>query len=193
VSLGSSAYSPSRPSASERDQVIDALRQSHEAERLSLDTFSARVELALSAKTDAQLADLLTDLPQHHPFARFILAVVSSVSWWTARLGLAWREARIPLLALPTEESVTLGRSRNCDWVVADPTVSRRHALLRHDNCVWRLCDLGSSNGTFLNGWRVLNEVEVRPGDRLTLGQVDYRLTRVSVRESLQRTRPRHV
>jgi hypothetical protein len=180
VGLGSSVYSPSRPSASEREQVIHALRQSHEAERLSLDTFSARVELALSAKTDAQLADLVADLPEHHPFARFILAVVSSVSWWTARLGLAWREARIPLLALPTDDSVTLGRSRECDLVVANPTVSRRHALLRHDNGIWWLRDLGSINGTFLNGWRVMNAVEVRPGDRLTLGQADYRLTRVA-------------
>lgn len=179
-----SAYTPPRPSAVERERVIHALRQGHEAERLSLDTFSARVELALSAKTDAELADLVTDLPQRRPAGRFMLTLVSNLSWWTARLELAWRDARIPPIPLPAGGSMILGRSRVCDWVLRDPTVSRRHARLCHSNGKWWLRDLGSINGTFLNGWRVLSDVEVRPGDRLSLGQVDYRLTQVARSQS---------
>jgi FHA domain-containing protein/uncharacterized protein DUF1707 len=177
VSLGAPAHVPSRPSAVEREQVIRALRMSREAERLSLDTFSARVELALSAKTDAQLADLLVDLPSGHPLGRLILAAVARLSGWTACVALAWREARTPPLALPARGSLTLGRSRECDWIVGDTTVSRRHALLRHGEGKWWLSDLGSTNGTFVNGWKVLSDVEVRPGDHVTFGQVDYRLT----------------
>jgi pSer/pThr/pTyr-binding forkhead associated (FHA) protein len=40
----------------------------------------------------------------------------------------------------------------------------------------WFLRDLRSANGTSVNGWRVLGEVEVRPGDRVTFGAVTYRL-----------------
>jgi pSer/pThr/pTyr-binding forkhead associated (FHA) protein len=56
-------------------------------------------------------------------------------------------------------------------------TVSRKHAILRHEEGKWWLRDLGSMNGTFLNGWRVVGDVEVRAGDRVSLGEVEYRLT----------------
>ena len=60
--------------------------------------------------------------------------------------------------------------------MVADPSVSRRHAQLRRDGKRWLLRDLGSRNGTRLNGARVTEEIEVRPGDQLSLGGVCYRL-----------------
>jgi pSer/pThr/pTyr-binding forkhead associated (FHA) protein len=98
------------------------------------------------------------------------------VSALVAHLGAAWHDARAPRLALPSAASVTFGRSRDCDCVVADPTVSRRHASLRLHDGAWLLRDLRSANGTLVNGWRVLEEVEVRPGDRVTFGAVTYRL-----------------
>jgi pSer/pThr/pTyr-binding forkhead associated (FHA) protein len=48
--------------------------------------------------------------------------------------------------------------------------------LLRRDGDRWLLRDLGSRNGTRVNGLRVLEETEVRPGDRVSLGEVRYRL-----------------
>jgi FHA domain-containing protein/uncharacterized protein DUF1707 len=178
VSLGAPAHLRSRPSAGEREQVIRALRKGRETERLSLDTFSARVELALTAKTEAQLADLLADLPARHPLGRLILAAVGRLSWWAACVGVVWREARTPLLALPRRGELTLGRSRECDWTVNGATVSRKHALLRRDDDgKWLLYDLGSTNGTFVNGWKVLNEVEVHAGDQVSFGELNYRLT----------------
>jgi pSer/pThr/pTyr-binding forkhead associated (FHA) protein len=94
-----------------------------------------------------------------------------------ARLERAWWEPRMPSLALPAETKVTLlGRSSECDCVLSDQTVSRQHAALRQDGGAWFLRDLRSTNGTLVNGMRVLDEVQVRPGDRVTFGAVVYRL-----------------
>jgi pSer/pThr/pTyr-binding forkhead associated (FHA) protein len=62
-----------------------------------------------------------------------------------------------------------LGRSSACELVLADDTVSRRHAELRAEDGRWIVRDLDSSNGTWVNGRRVI-EAEVRPGDVLHLG-----------------------
>lgn len=59
--------------------------------------------------------------------------------------------------------------------MVPEPSVSRRHAELRRDGA-WLLRDLGPRNGTRVNGLRVLEETEVRPGDRVSLGEGRYRL-----------------
>ncbi|MGH2761458.1 MAG: FhaA domain-containing protein, partial [Thermoleophilaceae bacterium] len=69
-----------------------------------------------------------------------------------------------------------LGRSRECDCVLAEPSVSRRHAELRRVGGRWLLRDLGSRNGTRVNGVRVLEETEVGPGDRVSFGDAGYRL-----------------
>jgi pSer/pThr/pTyr-binding forkhead associated (FHA) protein len=84
----------------------------------------------------------------------------------------------VPSLALPSSDGarVTVGRAPSCDCVVPESCVSRRHAELRRDGERWFLRDLGSSNGTRVNGVRATEDVEVRPGDRLSLGGAAYRL-----------------
>ena len=78
-------------------------------------------------------------------------------------------------LTADLEVRMTIGRSSACQVVLADDTVSRRHAELRaHDGC-WLLRDLGSLNGTWINGRRVI-EAEVRPGDLVQLGGCELRL-----------------
>ena len=67
---------------------------------------------------------------------------------------------------------VVLGRSRECDIVVSDPNVSRRHAELRRDDGRWTIVDLGSTNGIKVNGRRV-SDAALREGDRVTLGVTD--------------------
>jgi pSer/pThr/pTyr-binding forkhead associated (FHA) protein len=67
---------------------------------------------------------------------------------------------------------VVIGRSRECDLVIQDPNVSRRHAELRRDEDGWRLVDLGSTNGVKVNGRRV-EQTALRPGDRVTIGVTD--------------------
>ena len=62
-----------------------------------------------------------------------------------------------------------VGRSRDCDLVLDDPNVSRRHAELRRQGDTWIVADLGSTNGVKVNGRRVEHAV-LRPGDEITLG-----------------------
>jgi hypothetical protein len=67
-------------------------------------------------------------------------------------------------------EGVVLGRSRNCDVVLNDPNVSRQHAELRPRGGSWVLTDLGSTNGSRINGHPVERSEVVRPGDEIELG-----------------------
>jgi hypothetical protein len=66
-------------------------------------------------------------------------------------------------------ERVLIGRSRECDVVLADPNISRRHAEVRRDGDGWAVADLGSTNGIKVNGRRV-DDAVLQPGDRITLG-----------------------
>jgi hypothetical protein len=68
-----------------------------------------------------------------------------------------------------TGPRVLLGRSRECDMVIDDPNVSRRHAELRRQDDTWIVTDLGSTNGVKVNGRRVEHAV-LKPGDEITLG-----------------------
>jgi hypothetical protein len=69
-------------------------------------------------------------------------------------------------------ERVLVGRSRECDVVVSDPNVSRRHIELRRGERGWAAVDLGSTNGMKVNGRRV-GHAELGPGDRITIGVTD--------------------
>ncbi|HEY1509768.1 MAG TPA: DUF3662 and FHA domain-containing protein [Solirubrobacteraceae bacterium] len=64
----------------------------------------------------------------------------------------------------------TLGRSRQCDIVVDDPNVSREHAEIRSRGGSWVLHDLGSTNGSLLNGRRIDSTEVLKPGDEIELG-----------------------
>ena len=66
--------------------------------------------------------------------------------------------------------SFTIGRTQDCDLRIADMSVSRRHAQLERGEDGWLLSDLGSHNGTRVNGWLVREPVPVRPGDLLQFG-----------------------
>jgi len=64
----------------------------------------------------------------------------------------------------------TMGRSRQCDVMVDDPNVSRTHAEVRPRGGSWVLSDLGSTNGSRLNGRRVEGSEVLKPGDEIELG-----------------------
>jgi pSer/pThr/pTyr-binding forkhead associated (FHA) protein len=69
-------------------------------------------------------------------------------------------------------ERVVIGRSRECDVVLSDPNVSRRHAELRSEGDGWTVVDLGSTNGIKVNRRRV-NSARLEHGDTITLGLTD--------------------
>ena len=168
---------PHRPSADDRERVAQALRAGSADGKVSLDTFSERIERTFGARSRQELDALVEDVRGPGPFRR---ALLRSVAWWSglaADLRGAWDRPHVPVLALPeAERSVTLGRSRECDCVLADPSVSRRHAELRRAGSCWLLRDLGSRNGTRVNGVRLLDEAEVGPGDRVSFGDARFRL-----------------
>ena len=68
-----------------------------------------------------------------------------------------------------TGDPFVIGRSRECDLVLDDPNVSRRHAELRREDGGWAVHDLGSTNGIKLNGRRSRGG-RLSPGDEITLG-----------------------
>jgi hypothetical protein len=157
--------------------VAQVLRTGAVEGRLSTDTFAQRIERTFAARSRTELDALVADVRAPGPGRR---ALMRSVAWWSA-LGAdvraAWRRPRLPVLALPSAEgSVTLGRSRECDCILSDPSVSRRHAELRRDGDRWLLHDLGSRNGTRVNSVRLLDEAEVGPGDRVSFGDARFRL-----------------
>ncbi len=65
---------------------------------------------------------------------------------------------------------VTIGRSRTCDIVLSDPNVSREHAEIRPRGGSWVLTDLGSTNGSCLNGTRIERPEVLKAGDEVELG-----------------------
>jgi len=64
----------------------------------------------------------------------------------------------------------TIGRSRQCDVVLDDPNVSRQHAEIRPRGGSWVLSDLGSTNGSLLNGRRIGGSEVLKSGDEIELG-----------------------
>jgi hypothetical protein len=70
--------------------------------------------------------------------------------------------------------SFVIGRTQDCDLRISDLSVSRRHAQLARSEDGWLLSDLGSHNGTRVNGWLVREPVPVRPGDLLQFGSAIF-------------------
>lgn len=66
-----------------------------------------------------------------------------------------------------------IGRSRECDIVIEDAGISRRHAELRPYGEGWVVSDLGSTNGLRVNGRTVEGPQALTSGDRLELGSTE--------------------
>ncbi len=77
------------------------------------------------------------------------------------------------LMVGPT--GVTIGRSRQCEVVLDDPNVSRQHAEIRPRGGSWVLTDLGSTNGSSINGRRINGPEVVKPGDEIEIGTSQIR------------------
>jgi pSer/pThr/pTyr-binding forkhead associated (FHA) protein len=83
-----------------------------------------------------------------------------------------------PELVPLTGDRVTVGKDPSNDVTIAsDGTVSRLHAVLERFSSGWVIRDLGSRNGTFVNGERIFGERVLRPGDEIRVGtsRVVYR------------------
>ncbi len=78
-----------------------------------------------------------------------------------------------------------IGRKPECDFCVADKTVSRKHAELRveSENGPFILVDLDSHNGTLVNGQRITAATEIKPGDHILFGSVEFKVSAVEKTE----------
>jgi DNA-binding response OmpR family regulator len=73
---------------------------------------------------------------------------------------------------LLSSETLVIGRAVESDIVITSRRVSREHARVHREGRRTVLSDLGSTNGTFLNGERVLAPIELRDGDHIAIGDV---------------------
>ena len=191
-----------RASDAERDHAVGELRNEFAEGRLSHETFMYRMQTALDARHRGQLAGLFTDLPPRRPGTRKLVAKIRAMLRTQQAAGTSYEQVppRIPPpppawqgpLAPPPGNSAplanpaplvfppgsgvrfTIGRNRDCDLCLTDLSVSRMHALLVRREGGWVLSDLGSHNGTRLNGWLVREAVPVRTGDRVEFGSMAF-------------------
>ncbi len=172
---------PARLSDAERDKALKVLHDGVAMGRLSHDTFIRRMELALAARRSEDLVLLTADLPTESRLSRLLFGSVEAVSGFTVRLRRAWQAERLPKLLLPhpgNGHPLRIGRDPANGLRLTHETVSRVHAELRRQGGMWVLRDLGSTNGTTVNGRRVIGAAVVREGDQIGFGRMAFRLAK---------------
>jgi adenylate cyclase len=86
----------------------------------------------------------------------------------------AWLECRATGTRLALEDSAIVGRGPTVRLRVEDSGVSREHASLRRKDGDWWVQDMGSANGTFVNGLPVAVSTRLRDGDELSFGPARF-------------------
>jgi pSer/pThr/pTyr-binding forkhead associated (FHA) protein len=80
-------------------------------------------------------------------------------------------------LELPVDRAwVVIGRGRGADVMIAEPTISRAHAAIGHDPAGFFVQDLGSTNGTWVNGSREKKQA-LKDGDEIQMGKLRLRVS----------------
>lgn len=74
----------------------------------------------------------------------------------------------------PVEAELTLGRQKDNVIQIKDPYISKHHFRIVKDEEEFFLEDLGSSNGTYLNGEKVLDVTRIRKGDMVKVGELEF-------------------
>jgi pSer/pThr/pTyr-binding forkhead associated (FHA) protein len=91
-----------------------------------------------------------------------------------ANLVMQLKDKAQKVIPVPKEVSV-IGRQRNCDFRIPLESISRRHCEVHCDNDNVVLRDLGSRNGTLLNGAKISNAERVlQPGDEIKIGPITF-------------------
>ncbi|MDA8159649.1 MAG: FHA domain-containing protein [Desulfobacteraceae bacterium] len=86
---------------------------------------------------------------------------------WNVKL----RDTIIKTFSIEDGQTVTIGRGGDCDLVIDNTAISRRHVSLRRSGVCYFLSDLGSTNGTFVNGGRILADEPVTGAESITFGK----------------------
>jgi FhaA, N-terminal domain/FHA domain len=170
------------------DLVIDAAKQNRwnlmgvprisfqAAEKMGRGEFKVEASLAADADVEAPRASTHEPPRGGSPSQSRALSLDSA-----ERLGMAGGAAVLEVLGNSGEikekislasSPVTVGRGSSNDIVLGDANVSRKHAELRTDGGHWVLTDLGSTNGSLVNGRRA-SQQQLADDDRLTFGSTE--------------------
>jgi hypothetical protein len=155
-----------RASDGDRERAIGKLRRAYTGGAMSTDTFEARVARVVAGQSAGELALLTADCPEPAGLWTRVRAAVTR--------ALASSRPAVLEAPPPAAGGYMIGRSMTCSRVLDDRTVSRMHAQLRWVDGGWVLSDLGSLNGTWVNGWRI-DSAPLRHGDRVQLGACKLR------------------
>jgi hypothetical protein len=161
------------PHGESRRQLARTLNDAYAGGLLSQETFTGRIEHLLGRRVIDPMS-LIGDLS------------FRAGGTWQSRIVEAWnvmrtrrmRAAPERLLALDwtgDQAELLIGRHYSCDIVLADPSVSRRHARVIFRDGGWIIQDLASTNGTMVNG-AIVGRCALQPGDRLVLGNEPLRV-----------------
>ncbi|HXK26231.1 MAG TPA: FHA domain-containing protein [Myxococcota bacterium] len=82
-------------------------------------------------------------------------------------------------LEIPPGGRVAIGRGKDCELVLFTDSASRRHAEVYPEGADFYVRDLGSKNGTYLNGERLERAQQLRPGDRIGVGSCAITFCRI--------------
>ncbi len=157
-----------------RREIARTLNTAYANGLLSEDTFLHRVDQLLAANV-IDPARLVGDLNLRGRRSPWIARAAGAMTRSIERITGAADAAPPPpptLLALDwtgAQSELLIGRHLDCDVVLSDMAISRRHARLRFRDGRWILQDLESTNGTSVNGVRVGRSVLVA-GDVISIG-----------------------
>jgi hypothetical protein len=176
-----------RASDADRERALAALRDAVAAGHVSSDTFLLRIDAVLHATTRPAVAAAVADLPHHRGAGDLVLRGIAGTSAFLRNAVRIWRLPWLAALPLPAEPSrpLVIGRAPDCDVVLTHPTISRRHAQLRPRQLGWELVDLGSTNGTRVNGYPQLGTAaHLKAGDIVSFGALSLAVTTAAPRRA---------
>ena len=175
-----------RPEAVAKSELIERLWPDVFVSDASLHNLVAEIRAALG--DDPRVARYIRTVPRFgYAFqadARPAAADISSAQSSGPRVVSGDREWSL------AEGSNVVGRDRGCSVRIDSPTLSRRHARIFVDGADATLEDLGSKNGTCLNGHPVTQQVALDDGDRIRVGSIEMTYRREA---SLPPTITRHI
>jgi DNA-binding winged helix-turn-helix (wHTH) protein len=161
------ALADNAPKAMSKDELFDLVWEGTIVAEVNLASTINDIRVAL--KDDARHPKYIRTV---HAYGYAFIAPVRTETDEPPR-----RTSRFHLLVAGNDIALSpgehlLGRDQDSTVVVPDTAVSRRHAriLVRDDSAL--LEDLGSKNGTFLNGVRLAEPATLRPGDAITVGSI---------------------
>lgn len=92
----------------------------------------------------------------------------------TAKLIEPGDAGKPPREILMSKDEFLIGRGADCDLSILESEVSRHHCLIRIRGRDTTISDLGSSNGTFVNGQRIRAQTSLHTGDKLDVGAARF-------------------